>query len=621
MHSISGLRAFLGFAILSLIFFNSSLAIGKEAELVYQQTNIEISNGKMTESHFYEIRVNKREGDKYAEISIGFQKKNKVYDIEAAIFDRNGIEIRKLRKSDITEKSANSDVSFYTDSYVKEFSMRHNEYPYTLKYSYKLQCEQFWYIEDWLPILDYEIPTTRAVLHITTPKNYRISYHATNVNKCKIDSTAEQKFYTWEASFNAAFKSEKFSPPLSMFVPEVDVEPEHFFYEEEGFTRNWVDIGNWDQQLIKGLCDLTESEKLKVKDQVKDIKDTLNQIRQLFHYLQDVTPYINVSIKTGGHKPYPASYVAINKYGDCKALANYFLACLQEINVKAYYTLIHAGDVINKTETDFPSQQFNHVILFVPLASDTLWLDCTSDMAFGYLGTFTQNRLALVTEPDRSRFNLTPALTLKDVLEQKIIKANLTPGGDVKTDVKCIYRGKKYETLFYLHSNIKDARKQEYLNKYFVENGFELDTFSLALPNRDSTFMNLNYRASSNQQLKVYGKETLLKIGELEVPNIELPKARTLPVQVNYPIYSVDTLEYTVTNNYKILSIPANISVITKYGEYKTEFRNDNGKVKIYKSLKIFAGNYPLEEYGHFNSFINQVRENENSTYITLITL
>lgn len=621
MHSNTGLRIYLSFVIFFLFFIYSSLASGKEAELVYQQTNIEISNGKMTETHFFEIRINKREGDKYAEISIGFKKKNKVYDIEAAIFDKNGIEIRKLRKNDIIEKSASSDVSFYTDSYVKEFSMRHNEYPYTLKYSYKLQSDQFLFIENWSPVLDFEIPTVKASLHITTPKNYRLSYHESNVNNRKIDSTVEQKFYSWEASYSATFKSEKFSPPLELFTPEVSVVPEHFFYEEEGFTRNWVDMGNWDQQLIKGLCDLPETEKLKLKEQVKDLGDTVDKIRQLFHYLQDATRYVSVSIKTGGHKPYPASYVATNKYGDCKALANYFLACLQEINVKAYYTLIDAGDVINETETDFPSPQFNHVILFVPLAGDTLWLDCTSDLAFGYLGTFTQNRLALVTEPDKSRFYLTPALTLNDVRSQRTSKATLTSAGILKTDVNCTYRGKKYETLFYLHSNIKDARKQEYLNKYFVENGFELDTFSLALPNRDSAFMNLNYRASSNQQLKVYGQETLLKIGELEVPNIELPKVRTLPVQVNYPIYTIDSLEYTVANNYKILSIPVNASVISKYGEYKTEFLNDKGKVKIYKYLKIFAGNYPLKEYSQFYSFINQVRENENSTYITLTNL
>jgi len=621
MHSNTSSRIYLCFSIFILFLFYPSIAISKEAELIYQQTDIEISNGKMTETHFFEIRINKREGDTYAEISIGYIKKNKVYDIEAAIYDKNGIEIRKLRKSDITEKSANSDVSFYTDSYVKEFSMRHNDYPYTLKYSYKLQSEQFLFIEDWVPILDFEIPTSKASLHVTTPKNYRLNYHVTNAGKCKIDSTTEQKFYSWETSYNATFKTENFSPPLDLFIPEVAVIPEHFFYEEEGFTRNWIDIGNWDQQLINGLCDLPESEKLKVRDQVKDIKDTVDQIRQLLHYMQDATRYISISIKNGGHKPYPASYVATNKYGDCKALANYFLACLQEINVKAYYTLIYAGDVINKTETDFPSPQFNHVILFVPLANDTLWLDCTSDMAFGYLGTFTQNRLALVTEPDRSRFIFTPALTINDVIGQRTIKATLTPAGVVKTDVNCKYRGKNYETLFYLYSNIKDTRKLEYLNKYFVENGFELDTFSLVLPNRDSTFINLNYQASSNQQLKVYGKETFLKIEELEVPNIELPKVRTLPVQINYPIYTIDTLEYTVTTDYKILSTPANTSVITKYGEYKTEFSNDKGTVKIYKSLKIFAGNYALEEYSQFYSFINQVRENENSTYITLATL
>jgi hypothetical protein len=274
--------------------------------------------------------------------------------------------------------------------------------------------------------------------------------------------------------------------------------------------------------------------------------------------------------------------------------------------------------VISKTDTDFPSQQFNHVILFVPLAKDTLWLDCTSDLAFGYLGTPTQNRLALVTQPDASRFYTTPALTMDEVLELRTLRATLNPEGMVFTDVNCKYRGEKYELLYYLNKNRNDAEKQKYLSRHFMENGFQLDKFNFDLPDRDSAFIKFNYQASSGQQVKTYGNESLLKVSELDVPIIELPKVRTLPVQINFPIYRIDSITYSFPDNYKPQSCPADLSVFTKYGEYKTQFRIENGKVCVYKMLKIYAGNYPLEEYGQFFEFMNQVRENEKSTYITI---
>jgi len=621
MNFVSRLGTYFFITTFSLISCVSLKSFGKEAELIYQQTIIEISNDKITESHFYEIRINKRDGDKYAEISIGFKKRNKVYDIEAAVFDKNGKEIRRLRKSDIIERSALSDISFHSDLFVKEFSLRHNEYPYTLKYSYKSQSDQFLVIADWVPILDIGIPTAKAGLYLTTPANYKLSYCFNNINKCKVDSTSDQKSYAWEASFSGDYKTEIFSPPMSYFIPEVRVVPEHFYYEEEGFNRNWVDVGNWDQKLIKGLSDLPENEKEKLRQKVKDCTDTVDKIRTLFHYLQDETRYVNVSIKTGGHKPYPASYVAKNKYGDCKALANYFIACLQEVNVKAYYSLIYADDIIEDMRTDFPSQHFNHVILFVPLLTDTLWLDCTSDMAFGYLGTFTQKRYSLVTEPGASKLYMTPALTFNDVLEKRAITANLTADGIVNTDVSCMYRGSKYEMLFYLQSNYKNAEKQEYLNRYLVDTGFELDTFNLHLPDRDSAFINFEYHATSGHQIKIYGNESLLKMAELEVPRLELPISRKLPLQINYPVYRADTLVYEVADNYKIQSIPENLYVNTKFGEYKTEFRIENKKVHVYKTLKIFAGSYIKEEYNQFYRFINQIRETEDSNYIILTNM
>lgn len=620
MNHIYGLKIYSAFTLIFCLSIFSVAAQDNEAEMVYQQTNIHIENGKKTEEHSFEIRINKRGGDKYAGISIAYQKGNKIYDLEAALFDKNGTEIRKLRKSDIIEKSAYSDISFYTDSYVKEFSMRHNEYPYTLKYSYKSQSGQFLFIAYWNPVLDFDIPTTKATLHVTTPKNFRLNFHTSNVVNSTIDTTLDQKVYTWETSYNGAVKTESFSPPEPKFMPEVIVVPEQFLYEEEGFTRNWVDIGNWDQKLIEDLSELPEAEKTRIKETVKNIADTVEQIRSLFHYLQENTRYISVSVKTGGHKPYPASYVAINKYGDCKALANYFLACLKEIHVQAFYTLINAGDVITETETKFPSQQFNHVILFVPLANDTLWLDCTSDLAFGYLGTATQNRLALVTKSNDSRFYTTPALTMDEVLERRVIRASLNAESTVITDVNCTFHGQKYEFFSYLNTNFNETEKQNYLSRHFIWNGYQFDKFNINLPGRDSVFINYHFEASSDQQVKTYGNESLLKVPEMEVPPVELPKVRTLPVQINYPINRVDSLTYTFPDGYNLRPCPADWEVITKYGEYKTEFRSENGKICVNKMLKIYAGRYPLEEYSQFFGFVNQVRENEKSTYITLTT-
>jgi hypothetical protein len=607
------LNLILGF----LFFYISSFTQDYDAELVSQKTSIEINKGNLTKNLFYEIKINNRAGEKYTKITIPYSKLIRLSKIEAYVKDSNGKTVKKLKKSDIVEKSSISDFSLYEDDYIKEFTLKHNDYPYTIVYSYQIQQNEFLNIDFWMPIINEKIPTIKANLEVSIPKDYKIIFKNQLVEKPIIDTTENEITFQWKASYTDLIKNEEYSPFISNFLPNVEIVPIQFKYDIVGSFKDWISFGNWQYELLQELNELPENEKNKVESLIKDINDDKEKIRTLYHYLQDETRYINVTIETGGLKPYPASYVTQNKFGDCKALTNYFKSLLDYIQIPSYYTKVYAGSPILEIDKNFPSQQSNHIILYVPLKDEDIWLDCTSDGAFNYLGTFTQNRDAFVISKDNSRFVKTPNLKPIETLEIRKIETSLNSNS---TNVKFLntYKGESYEDILHLEKNYNDSEKSRIIRNYIVADGFELKDYKILKPNRDSSKIILSHNSTTQNIYKHYGNDILISNIAFTLPNFEKPKIRKLPVQLDYPIYKIDTIIYEIPKGYNLNQDSVNISVNNKYGEYKVEAYKSSNSIITIKNLLINAGYYPISEYEDFYSFYNQIVESENKTHITL---
>ena len=172
---------------LSLLFWCALCAQTYDAEVVTQETVITVKDGKLTKTKFFEIKINNRAGEEYTNVTLPFSKLEKISKIKGYIRDDNGLVVRELKRSEITERSAISNFSFYEDSYVSEFTLKHNVYPYTIAYSYQIKQEEFLYIDYWLPVLNENIPTHNAILCLTVPQNYIIYCKKQFVDIPKID--------------------------------------------------------------------------------------------------------------------------------------------------------------------------------------------------------------------------------------------------------------------------------------------------------------------------------------------------------------------------------------------------------------------------------------------------
>ena len=611
--------AFFCIVLLSILTFPRLYS--QDAVINKKNTQISLEDKKLITTKTVEIQINNRKGDRFTEISIAFSKLNKISKLIAYITDKDGKIINKLKSSDIKERSLMQDFSFFEDNYVKEFTLVHNVYPYTIYYQYQSEQTEFLFLHDWFPISDSEVLTKEAILTLNIPADYKINFTQQFIDSFRLDTLKTGFQYFWKVSNKQKPESEAFSPSPDNYLPNVQIVPVKFRYEKEGSFESWKTFGNWEYRLMEGLDVLSDKEKLRIDELISGVTDKVAKIKILYHYLQDETRYINISVGKGGMKPFPAGYVSTNKYGDCKALTNYFKAILNYIGIESIYTDVNATDASDETiyqiNRNFPSQQFNHVILCVPLSPDTLWLDCTSKGPFNHLGTFTQNHDVFLVDKNNSHFSCTPKLTKNQVHCNRNITVEINLVGAVQVDVKKKLKAERFENLSSLSRSVNENMKEILSRNMLIDNGFEMLDYKIIPAHRDSDFIEFQYHAKADNLLKKYGNEQIFKIIAFYIPEFKDPTKRKLAVQVDFPIYKTDTIRYSFPATYTITGIPQNKIIKSNYGEYSFVVLQNHNELTVVKSFYLLPAKYKVEQYKEFYNFIKKVTDSEYSNFIT----
>lgn len=413
------------------------------------------------------VTILNENGDDQAGWSEGYDKYNTIRSIDATLYDAQGKKIRVLKKAEISDVTGNSESSLADDNRIKRHNFYYKIYPYTVEYEVEIKQNQLMFIPTWIPIEDEDFSVEKSIFEISCPADYKIRYKAFNYNNEPAISGTNAKLYRWEAKNLTAIKDEYACPEWRKITPTVVVGATNF--EIDGYKGNmadWKEFGKFVYSLKQNRDKLPEGVKATVHELTDNVTDVKKKIELLYHFMQQNTRYISIQLGIGGWQPFDAEYVATKKYGDCKALTNYMYSLLKEANIPSVYTLVRAGGANRAIFDDFPAQQFNHVILSVPLAKDTVWLECTSQtLPAGYLSGFTSNRYALMIKEDGGSLVKTPRYSFKDNLQVRKINGVLDENGKLNADIVTAYYGQQQDELFDMINSYSKKEQLEYLKK------------------------------------------------------------------------------------------------------------------------------------------------------------
>ena len=566
------------------------------------------------------IQVNEKAENYLAHVEIMHDPSKDFSFKYARIIDSEGNILRKIRKRDLTTRSALSYAVFFQDDLITEFDLYWHQYPYLLEYSYTIEENEFFYVSWWTPILHPSVPTLKGSLDVNTPLDYAVHINQSGGVGFKESSVGDRKVYQWESIFPGKIENEIFSPPVEEVIPKVRIVPQNIEYGVKGSSESWSSLGAWMRDLNKGTDILPLNEKKFVEKLIGGTEDKKEIIRKIYYYLQDHTRYINVAIDVGGLKSYPAEYVSANKYGDCKALTTYMKSMLASVGISSQYTLINAGENEARIKHDFPGQQFNHVILAVPLEKDTIWLENTSgSLPINYLGTFTQDRYALAVDGEKSKLVRTPKLKPSEVLVQRNYEFSVDENDQWRSEGTLDLRGSAFEDFRHLLSNNEESDLKLQVNKNLGIKGFEIQNWNTINFHRDSSNVKIHVSGEAPDPVREIAGWKVINPLKISIPDFEKPGERTLDVRINYPINKSDKIVFNLKNiEDKEVQIPESFFIESDFGLYSSDFSRENNSIIVYEKFTLLDNDIPIDEYSEFFSFIQSIIDQKKKSAILI---
>lgn len=567
-----------------------------------------LKEDKLFKKEHYVITILNEEGDRFSGMYEYYDKFSEIKSIEGVLYDAMGVKIKSLKSKDIEDGSASSGNNLADDNRYKKHNFYYRVYPYTIEYTIESVKKETMFFSPWYPVFTSLVAVQKSVFTVDVPAGYQLRYKPYNYTaEPVIRESGNRKLYSWSLENYEAVQREFASPSWKKITPVVLFAPSEFVIEDyKGTMTDWKELGKFQLSLNTGRDQLPPELKTKVAELTRGAVNTEEKITKLYQFLQANTRYISIQLGIGGWRPLEASFVAGKLYGDCKALSNYMYSLLKEAGIRSHYTLIRAGEGEDDLELDFPSRQFNHAILCVPLEKDTMWLECTSQtVAPGYMGSFTGNRHALLITDEGGKIAATPRYGMNDNTQVRKIKAELTADARLQIKANTVYSCLQQDDLQQLINSLSKDKVKEVLHEELDFATYEVERFDYKEQKSRKPSVEEQLDISVSNYATITGKRLFI------IPNIMTRHARRLTPDVNrkfeleldYEYRDTDSVEIIIPTGYTAESVPQDVQLDTRFGRYRSSVKIDGNRILYQRTMEHFAGRFPASDYAELVKF------------------
>jgi hypothetical protein len=595
----------------------AALKDNARAVIRYEEQVLKIKSARQASlSHSYAITILNENGLRYALFMEGTDRFRHVSNIRGVIYDAAGKKVEQLIQERIIDHSAIASINLYDDNRVLYFEPRYRTYPFTVVYQYEVSLDGFNNFPSWEPCRDVNISVQKSLFRVVTTDSTQFRYHSSDPSLSPVHvKNPEGNLYTWQLENFPAKEAEPFAGAQDEFLPVVYIAPNAFSMDGyEGNQESWQAFGTWISLINTGRNQISEEKKAFITNLVKDSPSERDKAERIYRHFQETTRYVSIQIGIGGWQPMKASEVERLGYGDCKALANYLQTLFSAGGLRSFYTLVLAGTDAAPVIPEFPSQQFNHAILCLQLAADTLWVECTDQkIPFGYPGTFTDDRQVLVISDAGGKLVRTPRYDAGANRKVRKIEGKLDDAGNLTFSMNTGNTGAFFDDAFVL-VRVDAERQKKMTYSTFAFPGIMIDSFAYRLESGSLPAIRESVHGFAPRYGTLTADRMLISFSRLfeTAPVPRKVTDRKSDVCIRRDLVKTDTILFVLPPGFTLESLPEERVVESPYGICSYHYSVIDSALCCIKQFTMKKGNHAPETYPELLRYLGDVTAADN---------
>jgi uncharacterized protein DUF3857 len=606
-----------------------SFPVEVKAVWLLDETDYKVTRaGEYVEHSRTVLKILRPEGRKFGNLSVGYQKGEKVNFIHAWVLDSSGNEF-ELKDKDFIQKGQ-FNFELYSDDMelaaqapalrpgtVVGFEWERTSHEYINELGWEFQGE--------LPVLD-------SVLRLELPPSWE--YRAAWSSGSPIEPTRTgTNSWEWRQKNIPGIDDdfEPLMPPAYVLAARMSVA--YFAPGQENRTSaSWQQVGQWYSSLLAGRTSPTPEITTKVHQLITDNMDFQSRVRTLTEFLQSEIRYVAISMGIGGYQPHSAGDVFRYRYGDCKDKATLLKAMLQVINIPSYLVLVNTDRGF--VNPDVPSSWGNHAILAIELPDGINTLEYRSVVTtksgkryiifdptdeytpVGSLRSKLQDTYALIVTDNGGELVHTPVLAPDWNVVTREGHFTLDADGGLSGEVSEIRSG---DFARVERSRLRNADERQRTNDFERWLGRSIQSFTIKdlefkqADQREKDLV-LAYKLSAPQFAQTRGSLMLVRPRVLDDKSSHIEhKPRRYPIELGSTRRETDVYEIELPKGYIVDDVPSPVKVDVGFAAYESNTETVGTKLRYWRRYTVRELAVQPDKYGEWTKLQGAIGADESS--------